>query len=395
LISKNMANADDRFLLARLYEVNGDWPKAKVAYRELNLRTKSSRDLETLNRRPLYLGQFINSLLRNHKAKDEEDLIEAEDLVDELKQLQPEQLSTLFFQVELARLRNQVEKASDLIQTSAQHTDLAPSTIKKLAELAEKLGRLEVAERLYRRYASVAIRDGKTELAMFLGRQNRISDALDLCESIGSNPGDAEIAAAASLNLVLSTNAPPREVDRVTSWLEQAIKQRTDSAFLLVGLGNCRERQERYDDAKVVYERVIKQASRYAASPNAKQLLATSYNNLAWLLAFKDDQSKEALLDIDNAIKLVGPKPDYLDTRGVIYLNLKKTQDAIKDLQSAVEADPSPPKLFHLAQAYLQANNRERATYYWKDAVEKKLPGGLHPLEQSAYQKVLGELGTP
>jgi cellulose synthase operon protein C len=395
LIGKNIANADDRFLLASLYEVNGDWPKAKVAYRELNLRTKSSRDLETLNRRPLYLGQFVNCLLRNHKAKNEEDLIEAEDLVDELKQLQPEQLSTLFFQVEVARLRNQVEKALDLIQTSAQRADLAPLTIKKLAELAEKLGRLEVAERLYRRYASMAIQDGKTELVMFLGRQNRISDALDLCESIGANPGNAEIAAIASIKLVLSTNVPPREIDRVTSWLEQAIKQRTDSALLLVGLGNCRERQERYDDAKAVYERVIKQASQYAASPDAKQLLATSYNNLAWLLALKDDQGKEALVDIDNAIKLVGPKPDYLDTRGVIYLNLKKTQDAIKDLQSAVEADPSPPKLFHLAQAYLQANNRERATYYWKDAVEKKLPGGLHPLEQSAYQKVLGQLGTP
>ena len=110
-----------------------------------------------------------------------------------------------------------------------------------------------------------------------------------------------------------------------------------------------------------------------AASPNANHLLATSYNNLAWLLALKDDQGKEALVDIDNAIKLVGPLPDYLDTRGVIYLNLKKTQDAIKDLQSAVEADPSPPKLFHLAQAYLQANNRERGQVLlercqWKEA---------------------------
>ena len=120
-----------------------------------------------------------------------------------------------------------------------------------------------------------------------------------------------------------------------------------------------------------------------------------SYNNFAWLLALKYNQGKDALENVDNAINLAGSLPDYLDTRGVIYLNLKKTQDAIKDLQSAVEADPSPPKLFHLAQAYLQANNRERATYYWKDAVEKKLPGGLHPLEQSAYQKVLGQLGTP
>ena len=106
-------------------------------------------------------------------------------------------------------------------------------------------------------------------------------------------------------------------------------------------------------------------------------------------------------MDIDHAIKLVGPLPDYLDTRGVIYLSLKRTQDAINDLEIAVKADPSPSKLFHLTQAYLQANNKEKAKQYWKDAMDKKLdqnrfgPGGLHPLEQSAYQKVLSELGSP
>ena len=52
LISKNLANAEDRFLLAHLYEISGDWPKARVAYRELNLRTKNTRDMEILNRRP-------------------------------------------------------------------------------------------------------------------------------------------------------------------------------------------------------------------------------------------------------------------------------------------------------------------------------------------------------
>ena len=52
LIDKNLANAEDRFLLARLYEVSGDWPKARETYRDLNLRTKNPRDLETLNRRP-------------------------------------------------------------------------------------------------------------------------------------------------------------------------------------------------------------------------------------------------------------------------------------------------------------------------------------------------------
>ena len=182
--------------------------------------------------------------------------------------------------------------------------------------------------------------------------------------------------------------------------MEQAIKQKTDSAILLIGLGNCRERQELYDEAKTLYESVIKQSPRNAAaSSETNNLIATSYNNLAWLLALKDKQGKDALVEIDRAIKLAGPLPDYLDTRGVVYLSLKQTQDAIKDLEMAVKADPSPAKLFHLTQAYLQANNKEKAKQYWKAAMDKKLdqirsgPGGLHPLEQSAYQKVLKRIG--
>ena len=124
MIVKNLANADDRFLLARLYEISGDWPKARVAYRELNLRTRNTRDMEILNRRPLYLGQFVNSLLRNHKGKDDQDLSEAEDLVDELKQLQPNQLNTLVLEVEVARARNEVEKAVGLIQSAVTRPGL-------------------------------------------------------------------------------------------------------------------------------------------------------------------------------------------------------------------------------------------------------------------------------
>jgi cellulose synthase operon protein C len=405
LIAKNLANGDDRFLLAHLYEISGDWPRARVTYRELNLRTKNSRDMEILNRRSVYLGQFVNSMLRNHKAKDDQDLVEAEDLVDELKQLQPNQLNTLLLEVEVAQARNQVDRAVELIQTSAARPGLAPLALKPLAELAERLGRVDIAEQLYRRYEALPnVRDGKIVRAKFLGRQGQIKEALDLCEPLWADPRDVEVAAAACISVVTSAKAlsDPEQLERVTSRLKQAIKQRTDSTFLLVGLGNCLEQQKRYDEAKTIYQSVINRGNRDAgASPNTTRWLASSYNNLAWLLAIKDDQGKDALADVDNAIKLAGALPSYLDTRGVIYLSLKQTQDAIKDLRSAVDVDPSPAKLFHLAQAYLQANDKERAKYYWKDARAKRLdqlgfgPGGLHPLEQPAYQKVLSELGTP
>ena len=41
---------------------------------------------------------------------------------------------------------------------------------------------------------------------------------------------------------------------------------------------------------------------------------AMSYNNLAWLLALKDGDGAGSLVDINRAIDLMGPKPDFLDT---------------------------------------------------------------------------------
>ena len=46
LANKNLATFEDRFAIAQLYEAIGDWPKAREKYRELNLRTKTLRDME-------------------------------------------------------------------------------------------------------------------------------------------------------------------------------------------------------------------------------------------------------------------------------------------------------------------------------------------------------------
>ena len=61
---------------------------------------------------------------------------------------------------------------------------------------------------------------------------------------------------------------------------------------------------------------------------------------------------------------------------------------------------PSPSKLFHLAQAYFQANDKEKARQFLKEARAKGLDdrtraksGTLHLLEQPAYQKLLSDLG--
>ena len=110
LANKNLATFEDRFAIAQLYEAIGDWPKAREKYRELNLRTKTLRDMD-LNRRPYFLAQFANSLLQHREPGDKQDLAEAQEVVDEIKSLQPAALATLILQVEIHVARNETDQA--------------------------------------------------------------------------------------------------------------------------------------------------------------------------------------------------------------------------------------------------------------------------------------------
>jgi hypothetical protein len=69
-------------------------------------------------------------------------------------------------------------------------------------------------------------------------------------------------------------------------------------------------------------------------------------------------------------------------------------------VQIAMKSAPSANKLFHLAQAYFQANDKEKARQYLKEAQAQGLvnrgrtgSGTLHTLERSAYQQLLSDLG--
>jgi tetratricopeptide (TPR) repeat protein len=410
LITKNLASPDDRFFLARLEESSGNWPRALEIYRDLNIRTKNSRDLESLNRRSIYLGQFGRSLLRNHKSDDEQDLIEAQELVDEIALRQPDSLDTLSLKVDVCLARKRVDKAVDLIKITANRPNLTPIALKTLAALAEKLDLYDLADQLFRQYSDLPnTPDGSMSLAMFLGRRGRIKEALDRFEPFWAQAKDPEAVASACVQVMSASNDPPdpAQVDRVAVCLEQALQRKKDSTFLLLTLANYREQQKRYDDAKALYRLVVEKLSQAtqkiagnSVTPyNQNTMLAMSFNNLAWLIALKDGQGKEALEYINQAIKLMGPQPDFLDTRGVIYLILKQTDNAVLELENAVKRAPSASKMFHLAQAYYQANNKEKAKQVLKDATAKGLdsvrvgPGALHALELPAYQRLLTELG--
>ena len=139
-----------------------------------------------------------------------------------------------------------------------------------MGNLAEKFDRNDLAEQLYRQYAAVPnLSDGALSLAGFLGRQGRVSEALDVLAPRWAQSRDADTLSAACLEVLTSSGkrADPVQIDRIAGWFEDAIKQKKGTPLLLFNLANVRSDQLHYDESRELYQSVIKQASTSSLAP--------------------------------------------------------------------------------------------------------------------------------
>jgi tetratricopeptide (TPR) repeat protein len=460
LVASEPDNTEDRFLLAQLKDVSGDWPEAHKQYKELIARVKSRQRLVRV------IPEFVNRLIEHHENGQSEDLTEAQELVDLLVQMRPDELDPLTLEVKLNRVQNQLVNATALIKKYADRPQVQAATLSSLAGLAEGLvqdlptvaftanlkegsstvtdvssmtgvsvgqlvtgpdipagttiasldsptsitlstaakgtgsrslnaidpaaqGAYDLAEQIHQRIAKLDNFRGTLGQVGFLGRRGRVTEALDLCEplwQIAREPAQVVGLAVAVVRVVLgsSNSVDPSQIKRAIDWLNQASAQNPQLAVLLTMLGNLKESQGSYSEAEGLYRRSIDQGDDGGIASN----------NLAWLLALKDGKVKEALEHVNRAINLRGPRPDFLDTRGVIEFIGDDNDNAIKDLKAAIAVDPSPAKYFHLAQVYSKIGKIDDAKTNLEAAkVKGYKQSGLHELEQEAYEKLRRNLG--
>ncbi len=382
---------DDRLLLAAMYSKDGDWSAAREQYDRVMSDTENSRSLEVLTRRPDYLARYVRELLAQHQVrKDAELLDKAEELVAKLGRLSPNLLSAVLLEARVAKAKDQPGKAEELLEAPAKDPKVSDSARQTLAREAEDLGLTDLAERLLQEaFNRSDIPQNRLALASFRGRHGRVKEALDLCEPLWKQEGASEAMVRRLSDIVFSSTGKndQAQVDRLAGWMEGAIKQKPDSnsSTLMMSLANLRERQGKFQDAEELYRREI--------GRGGDDIIAL--NNLAWLMALRNDKSGDALKLINQAITRKGPVPELLDTRGVVHLKSGDLQRAVQDLTRAAQLDPSGPKLFHLAEAYLQANNRQNASQAFEKARAKGLrQEDLHPLEVATYQRLLNDLGV-
>jgi len=84
-------------------------------------------------------------------------------------------------------------------------------------------------------------------------------------------------------------------------------------------------------------------------------------NNLAYILAVLERGGSEALELSNQAIDVLGPTPDLLDTRSLANLVAGQFPAAVADARQSITDSPSAMKYFHLARALLASGDRQAA----------------------------------
>ena len=363
---RTAAAPEMKFLLAQLYEANGDWSKAK-----LNLQAL----LAEAGKNPTYVAYCVRAALR-HKEVDE-----AESGVQRLAELDGPALVKLELRARVLHAQGKPEEAVKLLNAYAQEKD---ARLDVAAALLDALGQPEQAEKLYRVLAGKAGQpNGVLLLAGHLMRRGRVPEALAICERAWQTCPPEQVAAISVLTL-RSGRGSPEQYQQVERWLTAARQKKPESWLYTEFLAELEDGRGRYDKALELYRETIRQDPRNVVA----------LNNAAFILAFTGTGG-EALEMIDRAIGVAGQVGELLDTRAVVQLRQGHAALAVADMQQATTQKQSSSFYFHLAQAQVEAKNLVAGRRAWDKAMELGLTlRDLHPLEEPAFVRVKDELNV-
>ena len=365
---------DEEFLLARLYEADGDWTHARDMYRALIGKRGGDN--------PRYVIQLIRSLIQRTELNEAAQLFVRLEPADG----QPLPAQVVELKARLLHKQGNSAEAGVLLESFVKRTyktDNNPRVLLGVGLLMTELGLTRNAEDLIRQYVAVVEpKDpgGALALAEFLAKQNRVADALEVCSSALSKKADPEFVARACVAVVRLGNPTEADFTKAATLIDQAFRLRPASTDIPVSRADLMDAHAKYDEAIAEYRAIL---NRQPAN-----LLAA--NNLAWLLVLRGKESQEALDRINGAIAIAGPTVNLLDTLGVIYLKIGRTEDAIQTLTTAIEQAPEPYIYFHLAQAQDKARRVDESKRSIRRAKELQLnEKDLHALEREEWQRLV------
>ena len=393
----------DRLLLARLYEQQAQTAASDDARRERLL--KAERQLVELCSQPeaqaAHLALLVQFLLRHGRRADAGAWLDkmeqrvgaapkpdpalisllvqvqlqhgspgrAEPWLARLEEVDPVPLRPLLLRAQTAVALNPQADVEALIEPRVEKllagTSLPEERIKLIGSVADLylgLKRLPAAERWYRRLHE-ADPTQYSQLALVLARQQKLPEAIALCQQAAASDATSRPAVVLS-TVLLESPASASDLQQADALLGAALSQHPQDVRLLYGVALVRVLQKREAEAIALLRKVV------TINPRSVPAL----NNLAMVLGDIPTQRSEALRLIDQAIEIGGRNPSLLDTKGAILIYNGRSREAIPLLeQAAGDPQADPRHHFHLALAYRDVGRLDEARRYLQRALDRQL----------------------
>lgn len=206
----------------------------------------------------------------------------------------------------------------------------------------------------------------------------------------------AEIAAdqyekeATSIKAVLLLEAllamdPVAVPPRYQKIIDDAEKQFANDPSLLESIGTWAMQKRKFERAIAMYLKVLEQ----------DPVRLRALNNLAMIFAEVPGRESEGLKPINQAIKIAGEKPELLDTKGTVLLRSGKVEQAVEVFSQAIEQSDEPRYKFHLVESLVALNELKRAESIWKEINFLKIDiKALTPSERESMRDLHRQFGT-
>jgi tetratricopeptide (TPR) repeat protein len=380
------------FLLSQLYATDENWGPANQVLREL--LAFGAKD-------PRFVVAMIQAQMKQRHYS------EVESWIDMLEKVAPDELSTAQLRAETLAATGKYDEAIKHLKAylrkfggekpeksplalriayildglaarllAAEPSDYAKKlTAAQRQQTAEKF--LQEAIALVRPYVADHA-ESRFLLASLLARHGQIDEALGIAEQpvqadeLGAMAGFLSDAAG-------TAKCTPAQVKRLESILDAAMQKHGRTDPLLLVMADLYSLEGRFNDVEALYRDVLKR--------NPDHVVAL--NNLAVQLALQGKQLDEALKMVDRTIAQSGRNAALLDSRAIVLMAMNRAEEALAELDEALEDAPRPTRHFHRAQACFALDKRSEARTAWTEGRKIGLkPEVLHPLERPAYDKL-------
>lgn len=369
------------FTLAQLYEQTNQWITAQGLMRDLVL--KNPKEVQ-------FLAAYIQMML-----KHETPINAVEFSLNKLVQLAPEVPITKILRARVLIAKGEVAEGVQLLK-SLLPAQLPPEQVRNLAQLVavlEEHNQYDAARELLQQYVSQNP-GAMLVWANFLGKHGTWQEALAAVEKVFPNMSPGTVLPVV-INILSEQRKkgplPPEVFQKVRPWFVKAAEEAPTSKTVQLHLASLADLQEDYTEQIRIYREFLR---REDVRDREKAIV---WNNLAFLLAADGKQPDEALRLIEQAVEILGPVPELLDTRAMALLAAGKPQEALTDLNLAIAESPSGVMYFHRARVHQALGDMRAAAADLRRAQEnyQLIYDQVPKIERDAYTKLLAALKTP